>query len=101
MLRILQEVLTNILKHSGAMEITLSTAESVRGGLPGVQVCVQDNGTPFTAPPPDALPPARRGLANVRSRALALGAQCSWDTWGPLGGDCGSRFTLWLPLHKP
>lgn len=100
-LRILQEVLTNILKHSGAMEITLGTAESVRGGVPGVQVCVQDNGTPFTAPPPDALPPARRGLANVRSRALALGAQCSWDTWGALGKGCGSRFTLWLPLHKP
>jgi len=37
----------------------------------------------------------------VRSRALALSAQCSWDTWGALGKGCGSRFTLWLPLHKP
>ena len=91
-LRMLQEILTNLLKHSGATEITLSTAEAAHDGVPGVQVCVRDNGRPFTPPAPEALPPARRGLANVRSRALALGAHCAWGA---------GRFTLWLPLSKP
>ena len=100
-LRILQEILTNILKHSGATEITLGTAEVPRPssdgeGARGVQVCVRDNGRPFTPPPPEALQPARRGLANVRSRALALGAHCAWNA-----GNTGSVFTLWLPLRKP
>jgi len=108
-LRILQEVLTNILKHSGATEITLSTAEAPRPSpdgagtrnddTPGVQVCVRDNGRPFTPPAPEALAPARRGLANVHSRALALGAHCSWSRADGAGAQ-GSAFTLWLPLRK-
>jgi signal transduction histidine kinase len=99
-LRILQEVLTNILKHSGATEIALGTAEAPepgkgRDGAGGVQVFVWDNGRPFTPSPPESLLPARRGLANVRSRALALGAHCAWSA-----GETGSVFTLWLPLRK-
>ena len=44
---------------------------------------------------PDALPPGRRGLANVRARVQALGARCAWT---PEGG--GTAFTLWLPLRR-
>ena len=98
-LRILQEVLTNIVKHSGATAITVSTAEAARGtdpGVPGVQVCVHDNGRPFA--PLDTLPPGRRGLGNVRARAQALGAQCSWEHRAP--ETPGTAFTLWLPLRR-
>ena len=98
-LRILQEVLTNIIKHSGATAITVSTAEAARGtdpGVPGVQVCVHDNGRPFA--PLDTLPPGRRGLGNVRARAQALGAQCSWEHRAP--ETPGTAFTLWLPLRR-
>ncbi|MGB3069966.1 MAG: ATP-binding protein [Ottowia sp.] len=95
-LRILQEVLTNIVKHSGAAEIILTTTEApspTDAGIPGVQVRVQDNGRPFT--PPTMVPPGRRGLGNVRSRARALGANVSW-----VPGDAGTVFTLWLPLGR-
>ncbi|MBV7455146.1 histidine kinase [Acidovorax sp. sif1233] len=98
-LRILQEVLTNIVKHSGATAITVSTAEAAQGvdpGVPGVQVCVHDNGRPFL--PPDALPPGRRGLGNVRSRTLALGGHCGWQPLQPSAQ--GTVFTLWLPLRR-
>jgi signal transduction histidine kinase len=105
-LRILQEILTNILKHSGATEIALSTAEAVwpppeggGDGARGVQVCIRDNGRPFTPPASEALAPARRGLPNVHSRALALGAHCTWSTSDGAQAQ-GSTFTLWLPLRK-
>lgn len=94
-LRILQEVLTNIVKHSGATEITIATAETPHGETPGVQVRVDDNGRPFAPPAPDALPPGRRGLGNVRSRALALGAHCGWTPQ-----PHGTAFALWLPLQR-
>ncbi|WP_313083811.1 ATP-binding protein [Pulveribacter sp.] len=92
-LRILQEVLTNIVKHSGATAITVSTAEAACGGAPGVHVCVRDDGRPFT--PPTALPPGRRGLGNVRARARALDARCDWAPQAH-----GTVFTLWLPLQR-
>lgn len=100
-LRILQEVLTNILKHSAATTIVLGTGEATHPSSArdataalGVTVFVWDNGHPFTPPPSEALPPGRRSIANVRSRVLALGAYCDWHVNG-----AGTVFTLWLPLH--
>jgi signal transduction histidine kinase len=98
-LRTLQEVLTNIIKHSDATEITVSTCEAsspAGDGMLGVQVSVHDNGRPFTVPLPGALPPGRRGLANVRSRAHALDAHCAWLP----GTERGTRFAFWLPLER-
>ncbi|RXN88223.1 histidine kinase [Achromobacter aloeverae] len=97
-LRILQEVLTNIVKHGAASEITVTTAVAQPpAGMvgEGVQVCVQDNGRPFT-PSTEARLPGRRGLANVRNRVSTLGAHCAWQ---PL--QEGTSFTLWLPLVRP
>ena len=96
-LRIVQEVLTNIVKHSGAQAITLRTAPAARGGVAGVQVQVQDDGHPFTPPAPAARQPGRKGLGNVQARAQALGAQVDW---APQAGG-GNVFTLWLPLQGP
>jgi len=89
-LRILQEVLTNIIKHSGATAITVGTGVQDSG----VCVRVHDNGRPFA--PPDAPPPGRRGLGNVRARAQALGGHCAWEP-----GAHGTAFVLWLPQHAP
>ena len=94
-LRILQEVLTNIAKHRGATETTVPTAAAAHGGAPGVQVRVHDDGRPCTPPAPDVLSPGRRGLGNVRSRARALGARCGWVPDGH-----GTVFTLWPPLRR-
>ncbi len=95
-LRVLQEVLTNIIKHSGARTLTVGTAEQVRGLDDGVVVRIADDGAPFTPPDPAALPPGRKGLANVRARVQALGGQCAWAP----GADGGTVFTLWLPLER-
>ena len=94
-LRIIQEVLTNVIKHSGATHIVLETREAPGSAGEGVEVLITDNGQPFTAPPPRETPPARRGLSNIRSRAQALGAQVSWTPVAS-GGTC---FCLWLPVH--
>ena len=99
-LRILQEVLANIVRHSGATRITVTVAEappSPADGAPGVHVHVHDDGRPFQPPAPgtpQALAPGRRGLANLRARVQVLGARCHWHA-----GD-GTRFTLWLPLQR-
>jgi len=95
-LRILQETLTNIIKHSGATEITVKTREApspLGGGIPGVKVSIEDNGLPFAAPATSY--PGRRGVANIRSRARALGAHCAW-----IPHAHGTVFTLWLPLDS-
>ena len=92
-LRILQEVLTNIIKHSGAREITVRTAQAPLQGRAGVQVLVEDDGHPFDRA--QAPTEGRKGLANMRTRALALQARLDW---APLAG--GNRFTLWMPLER-
>ncbi len=96
-LRILQEVLTNLLKHSHATTIDLATevcAGAANEG--GVVVRIRDNGHAFvpTASAPPATP-AGQGLANVRHRAQALGGHCQWAAWAG-----GGEFRLWLPLER-
>ncbi|MEO1573676.1 MAG: ATP-binding protein [Pseudomonadota bacterium] len=69
-LRILQEAVTNVIKHSGASEVTLSAKDRARpGGGRQVTISVQDNGRGL----PET-PGAGRGLANMKSRALTIGA---------------------------
>ncbi|MDO5626120.1 MAG: 7TM diverse intracellular signaling domain-containing protein [Pseudomonadota bacterium] len=95
-LRVLQEVLTNIIKHSGAREITVNTGQQAHAGQPGVVVRIADDGQPFQPPEPAALPPGRKGLANVRSRVAQLGGHCGWAP----GEAGGTVFTLWLPVQR-
>ena len=94
-LRVLQEVLTNIIKHSGAREITVSTAEGHQAHAPGVEVRIADDGGGFEPPALDALPPGRKGLANIRVRVHALVGRCRWQA----GEGGGTVFVLWLPLE--
>lgn len=95
-LRIVQEVLTNVLKHSHATAIAVATA--AQDG--GVLVRIRDNGGAFMPPagPPPAAQAGRTGpmgLANVRHRAQALGGRCLWAAW-----EGGGEFSLWLPLAR-
>lgn len=103
-LRILQEVLTNIIKHSGAQSIGISTTSDATG----VQVLVRDDGQPFSSPsatpPPGSTVPGRgKGLGNVRSRVQAIGAQCTWTAGSGAqdGAGAGNVFCLSLPLQQP
>jgi len=89
-LRIVQESIANILRHSQASEVRLSTA--VADG--GVVVTVADNGRGFdVAKALDTV--AGRGLHNQLRRAGALNGAVNWES-----SPAGTRFTLWLPLHR-
>jgi signal transduction histidine kinase len=86
LLRILQEAVTNALKHSGARDIELGTRQ--RDGA--IELTVTDNGAGFDA---RSAPPGR-GLATMRSRAERLGAQLT-VTSDP---GRGTALTVRLPL---
>lgn len=88
-LRILQEAIANVLKHSGARTVTVS----VRAESDQVLVRVQDDGRGFA---PTALPAGGRGLANQLSRAEAIGGAIRWETI-----HRGSSLALILPVSKP
>lgn len=83
LLRILQEALTNVLKHAHATEVRVE----LHGSACGLSISVEDNGCGL---PPDA---ARgRGLANMRARAQRMNA--SMDVQSKPG--C-TRLVLRLP----
>jgi signal transduction histidine kinase len=86
-LRILQEVFTNILKHSGASHATVTT----RTEGDTVVVAVEDAGQGFDM---DARGLGGRGITNVRRRAQAIGATAQW-----MRGEAGMRFELRLPVE--
>lgn len=71
-LRILQEAFTNIIKHTKATEVTLTTSEVEDF----VMVKITDNGSGFELN--EALHNGGRGLASQLHRAQAIGAEVSW-----------------------
>lgn len=88
-LRIVQESIANILRHTHATEIHVSTAMHDNG------VCIRigDNGQGFD--PETALTQGSgRGLQNQRRRAAALEGKVQWQS-----GPKGTIFILWLPLE--
>lgn len=90
-LRILQEVFTNILKHGNATVIRVQTY-AVDGT---VMVRVHDNGAPFD---PATVSPtsAGRGLVNLHRRAQAIDATIGWQT-----DAHGTWFALQLAVARP
>jgi len=91
-LRIVQEIFTNIVKHAGAREVRLSV--SARG--PSLAIDIVDDGEGFdvaaaTAPRADGA--HRRGLANLVARAAAIGGTINWTS-----APGGTSVTLLLPL---
>jgi len=88
-LRILQEALSNIIKHSGATEVSLSTHITVTH----VTVEIADNGCGFDAK--QALTISGRGLSNQIQRAQTIGAQVRWAEQ-----QVGTTFQLMLPIRQ-
>lgn len=88
-LRILQEALTNVLKHARATQVTVRTDSAVdESGRTTVIVDVIDDGTGFVAGNV-----AGRGLGNMRRRAQELGGSVELTALGK-----GSRLRLILPV---
>jgi signal transduction histidine kinase len=89
LMRIQQEMLTNILKHSGAAVV--SATLSFEGQV--LRLDVQDDGRGFDQRAQhDGL-----GLLGIRERVHELGGQLSIDT--QLGG--GTRMSVLLPYDQP
>ena len=89
-LRIVQESIGNILRHTRATEIRVGTAQDGEG----VQVTIDDNGQGFDVE--QALRKASgRGLHNLLRRARTVQGTATWDS-----GPAGTRFKLWLPLQR-
>jgi signal transduction histidine kinase len=89
-LRIVQESIANILRHTRADEIRVATAREDAG----VRVIINDNGQGFEVEK-TLRNPAGRGLHNQRRRAQAIEGTVSWES-----GPAGTQFTLWLPLVR-
>ncbi|OWQ93176.1 histidine kinase [Roseateles aquatilis] len=91
-LRIVQESIANILRHTRATQIRVSTAVVEDG----VSVSIEDNGLGFDADAALAQPSSGRGLQNQQRRAQAVRGRVDWRS-----GATGTVFTLWLPREHP
>lgn len=93
-LRIFQEVLTNIIKHARASRITVRTSHDDTQ----VTVTVEDNGVGFDMPLPVndvTSPPRGKGLGNLLRRTAQLQGKARWERLAQ-----GTRFSLSLPLQR-
>jgi signal transduction histidine kinase len=90
-LRIVQEALTNILKHAQARKVRIETLVAHKPGMPDqVCVCIEDDGVGFD----EALIHGGRGLRSLRLRAQKLqGELAIQSTPGR-----GTRVCLYLPV---
>jgi signal transduction histidine kinase len=91
-LRILQEIIANILSHSGATSIAVNCGPVSRNGNSGVLIQISDNGQGFNSNA--AL--NGRGISGMRSRATSLHAQIEVD--GLVGN--GTKVSLWFPVER-
>ncbi|WP_432731247.1 ATP-binding protein [Variovorax sp. W6] len=88
-LRIVQECVANVLRHTRATTICVSTTTVDDG----VCVIVEDNGGGFDVS--EAMRRGGRGLRNQQRRAQEIGGTVNWEA-----GAAGTRFVLWLPLER-
>lgn len=86
--RIMQEAVTNAMKHSGGTEIAVTVTAS---GAGGIAITIADNGN-GNAAPLSQMGDAGRGIANMRGRARTIGADYALDAQP---GE-GTRVTLTL-----
>jgi signal transduction histidine kinase len=90
-MRIVQEAVTNVVKHAHAQTVIVRTGETVGDGArAGVFIEVQDDGCGIA---PGA--PRGRGLANMARRASRLGGTIQVRSDGR-----GTAVRLWLPREQ-
>jgi two-component system sensor histidine kinase UhpB len=92
--RIIQEALTNAVRHAQATKIEVELRESPRG----VEAAVQDDGVGFDV----AASLARRGerglgLIGMRERTEALGGELTVQS----SPEHGTRLSVVMPLEQP
>lgn len=90
-IRVIEDALSNALRHGGADEITIDA----RADADHLRVAVRNNGAP---PRPDA---PWSGLARLRRRAEVLGGELALVAGAGARPSPGARLTLRLPLEDP
>lgn len=86
--RILQEAVNNALRHAGASRISLRIEDSPLPGH-GLRLVIADDGKGIDPQVAEGAAAGGRGLANMRTRAAALGAEIAFA-----GTAGGTRITL-------
>lgn len=95
-LRILQEAVTNVLKHAHAQVITVRTGEALTAdGRPGVWIEITDDGAGMRDDASTARDGGGRGLRNLRNRAAEIGG-----TIEVTSDARGTRVRLHMPLER-
>jgi signal transduction histidine kinase len=96
--RVVQEALTNVLKHAGPAAVTVELTMTSGPGATELTVTVSDDGRGASAAlseTPGGIPGAGRGTAGMRERVAALGGKLSI---GPRPGG-GYRVHATIPLE--
>ena len=95
--RLLDEAVTNAVKHAGAKTITVSIATLRDASGPYGCITVEDDGKGFAPPSSgEGNRTAGRGLRNMQTRAARCGASCE-----VISGVTGTRVRLTLPHRFP
>ena len=89
--RILLEAFTNVLKHARATQVVMH-AHCSDGAAPVIELRLSDNGVGLA--PSDPSPNPGRGVANMRTRAEAIGARL----WLEPGAGRGAAVVLEWPV---
>jgi signal transduction histidine kinase len=84
--RIIQELVTNSIKHSNCRSITININVSSL-----IQITYYDDGNGFNI---DNVKPGL-GLSNIRSRVESLAGQLTFDS-----GPHGTKYSINLPFNK-
>ncbi|MDH4396130.1 MAG: sensor histidine kinase [Limnobacter sp.] len=90
-LRILQEVFTNILKHSKASEVTFQLRQIDQN----VELVITDNGIGFDVESTEDGKGEGKGIGNMKHRAHQIGATLEFTS----GPNQGTRLRLTLPVE--
>lgn len=92
--RLVQEALTNVVKHAAARHVTVALRPEAHAGRPGLLVVVHDDGRGFD---PVAQPGATHGLMGMRYRVEAENGEMHVHA---RPGE-GTRIEAWLPIAAP
>ncbi|GGD82566.1 hypothetical protein GCM10011514_53290 [Emticicia aquatilis] len=78
--RIIQEGLTNILKHANAQAAFIEISANYEGNFEYVNLTIKDNGKGFRWPFPEGIHTETLGLASIQHRAGVIGASLIIDS---------------------
>lgn len=90
LLRLMQEAISNVVRHAEASFVAIQCGMDLRGEREGIQIEISDDGVGFSE---YREPSKGRGLNSMRSRAKSLGGEIDFGQSEQSGG----RVTVWLP----